>query len=419
MSEQPRPGPHDDYWYGPRGGMSAAGQNVTVDTAMQLSTVYACDRVLSETVASRPLNVYRRDANGTKKQADQHPLARLLRTAPAPGYTAYRFTQFGVHHLDLRGNSLSRIRIGATGQVDSLTPLAWDRITVRFDNGKVFYEYTPAYGPRDVFLPDEVLHIRGLSEDGVVGLSPIAVQRNTIGKALAAGDYGSRFFANDARPGTVVFKHPKSLSDIAYSRLKGEIESKFTGANRFRPLLTEDGMEMETLSVSNEDAQFLETLGFNRTEICAIMRVPPHKVADLSRSTFSNIEHQSLEFVNDSIAPLCRNFEQEINAHPALLGDDGAGQEGFYCEFDLSELLRGDLLSRMNSYWIGIQGGVLSPNEARAREGMNAREGGDVFLTPQNMGVAPGQPGYVAPQEQNNNDTSRRTGAHLEVVNGR
>ena len=426
MSDQARPGPDSDYWYTQTGTMSASGQVVTVDKALQLSTVYSCVRVLSETIAALPLCIYRRDADGGKRKAEAHPLYRLLQLQPNPLQTAYRFRQQQVAHLDLRGNAYTRISVGPNGVVDGLWMLEPDRIRVRSEGRRLWYEYTPTTGGREIILPDEILHPRGLSYDGIVGLSPISAQRETLGKALAAVDYGARFFQNDARPGLTASIKGSFKDEAAREAAQKSLREAFTGARRFRAAIFEQGLEFKQIGLTNTDAQFLELLGFSRTEICAIFRVPPHKVGDLSRATFSNIEHQALEFVGDSIVPRCKAIEQEINAHPMLLGGDGVGEDGFYCEFDLTQLLVGDLLSRYRALWIGRQGGWLSANDVRAMLGMNPIEDGDRYLQPQNMVPVDRVDDVLddnkAPPSDKNPDSTNDKAARaprLEVIDGR
>lgn len=402
------PGADSDYWYLPRGTMSAAGQPVTVDTATQIATVYACVRVLAEAIAQLPVHLIRIMPNGDTENLDTARgmpatlanLPNLLRLQPSPTQTSFRFRETGMRHVVLRGNQYARIHMGASGVVDQLETLHPDRVTPRMIDGKITYEYRPERGRAEVLLADEVLHIRGLSDNGWLGLSPIAEQRDTIGAALAASDYGARFFQNDVRP-SIHFKHPGKLSDPAYERLKKELQSAWGGANRFKPALLEEGMDIARVSITNEEAQFLETRRLSREEICAIFRVPQHLAGVLDRATYGNIEHQALHFVAYTLIPYCVRYEQEINAHPALLG----GFDDIQVRFNLDGLLRGDLRSRYEAYAIGRNWGWLSTNDVRRRENMNSigAQGDKDYLQPANMnrsGQVGGNPQQQEPRRE-------------------
>ena len=380
--EPQRPAPNDNYWYELRGAGSASGQDVTPKTAIQHATVYACIRVLADTIASLPMIVYKRRADGGKERLLDHPLYNVLHNRANDWQTSFRWREMVMAHLGLRGNSVSYLADGGRGFPAQMIPLHPDRLMVRQDPEtlRLTYHYSPKRGPRVVYVAEEVLHLRGLADDGYIGLSPIQMQRETIGAALGSADYGARFWANDARPG-LTFTHPGKLGEEAYERLKENVRSSWSGANRHRPAVLEEGMKPEQIGLANKESQFLEARGFSRTEIAAMFRVPPHMVGDLSRATFSNIEHQAIAFVMHTIRPWAVRLEQEINEHPALLG----GQDGVFVELLLDGLLRGDIVSRYDAYNKGRTGGWLSVNEIRAKEGMNPIENGDVYLQPMNM----------------------------------
>ena len=415
-------GPADDRYYQPLG-LAAAGQRVSPESAVQVATVYACVKVLAETIAALPLVVNRRLPNGDKERVDVRKaptdiaaVALLLQQAPSPYLTTFRWRETGMRHLCLRGNAYSRIKANNNGIVTSLTPMSPDRVTPRlYDDGSIRYDYRASR--TETLLGDEVLHIRGLSDDGVVGLSPIAEQRITLGSAQAVNDYGARFFENDVRPG-IHFKHPGKLGDVAYKRLKDELNAAYTGANRFKPALLEEGMDIVRLGVTNEEAQFLETRRLSREEICAIFRVPQHLAGILDRSTFSNIEHQAIGYVMHTVVPYCVRWEQEVNSHPALLG----AQDEYFAEFNVDALLRGDLAARYAAYAIGRNWGWLSANDVRRRENMNnIGEQGDRYLEPLNTNAAGEKPeaAPVAPEPEPVDDDEKPE-AFLELVkNGR
>lgn len=416
------PGPDADYWYEARNRMSAAGQPVTVTSAEQISTVYTCTRVLAETLASLPLHVNRRLPNGDTERVNGDTarslpptltaLPTILGLQPGPDLTRFRFIETSQRHVVLRGNTYSRIRIGHnSGMLEGLEPLNPDRVQpYRTPEGAMRYRFTPPRGGPEILLPDEVLHVRGLSDDGFIGKSPIEAQRETLGLSLAAVDYGSRFFANDVRP-SIHFKHPGKLSDPAYARLQKELQSAYGGVNRFRPALLEEGMDIARISITNEEAQFLETRRLSREEICAIFRVPQHLAGILDHATFSNIEHQGLQFVIYTILPYCTRWEEEINSHPALLG----GQDEFFAEFNVDALLRGDLRSRYEAYAIGRNWGWLNVNEVRRKERLNGiGTEGDTYLQPANMNRAGDIGGN--PQQQGKPPQQRKPPADDEAM---
>ena len=287
--------------------------------------------------------------------------------------------------LALRGNAYARIVPADGNPVAELVPLHPDRIRVlpQLVGGRLAYEYWPRSGPREVLLQDEVVHLRGLSisEDGLLGLSPIDCMREAIGLALAAEAYGARFYRNDARPG-VVLKHPGRLSAEAAARLKHAWDQRFEGVhNAHRTAVLEEGMAVETIGMTAEQAQFLETRKFQRIEIAAMFGVPPHKIGDLERATFSNIEHQAIEVVTDTIRPWAVAWEQALTR-------DLFTQEmrrTHMLAFNLDGLLRGDIESRYRAYATGRQWGWLSANDVREREDMNRIDEGDLYMAPVNM----------------------------------
>ena len=288
-------------------------------------------------------------------------------------------------HLSLRGNAYARIVSANGAPVSALIPLHPDRVRPlpRPVNGRLAYEHWPLDGGREILLQEEILHLRGLSlaGDGVLGLSPIDSLREAVGLALAAETYGARFYRNDARPGIVV-KHPGRLSPEAATRLKASWNSQFAGAaNAHRTAVLEEGMDVVPIGMTAEQAQFLETRKFQRGEIASIFGVPPHKIGDLERATFSNIEHQAIEVVTDTIRPWAVAWEQ------ALTRDlfTAEMRRTHMVAFNLDGLLRGDIESRYRAYATGRQWGWLSANDVREREDMNRIEGGDLYLAPVNM----------------------------------
>ena len=366
-------------------GQSAAGKRVNERSAMQTSAVYACVRVISESVASLPLHLYRYNKDGGKEKAIDHPLYHLLHDEPNPEMTAYSFFEVALTHLLLWGNSYSQIIRNGKGEVIGLYPLMPDRMTVdRDEKGHLYYEYmvssddAPTNKGSTVRLkPEDVLHVPGLSFDGLVGYSPIAMAKNAIGLGIAAEEYGSKFYANGAAPSGVL-EHPGTLKDP--SKVRESWTQTFGGsANSNKVAVLEEGMKYTPISINPSEAQFLETRKFQIEEIARLYRVPLHMIGDLDHATFSNVEHLSLDFVKYSLDPWIVRWEQGLMK--ALLSDSEKGQ--YFIKFNVDGLLRGDYASRMQGYATARQNGWMSANDIREMEDMNmipAEEGGDLYL---------------------------------------
>lgn len=358
------------------GASSKAGVLITEDVALACAAVAACVRVTSEDVAKLPLILYRRLANGGKERATDHPLYSLMHDRPNDWQTSFEFRQMEQGHVEYRGNGFAYInRIGR--EVRELIPIHPNRVTVKqLANWQLEYDIS---GDK-VRRPKEILHLRGLTTDGVCGISTLSAAREAIGLAVATERHGARLFANGARASGIA-KHKGVLTDPAAERLKNHIEEAIGGDNVHRVLLLEEGMEWEQLTMTSEDSQFLETRKFQTSEIARFWRIPPHKIGDLERATFSNIEHQALEYVTDSLMPRLTRWEQRLNRD--LLTE--AEQREFYFEFLTDALLRGDTTSRFNAYRVAIDGGWMNPNEARVKENMDPQPGLDEFRRPLNM----------------------------------
>lgn len=376
------------------GSQSASGQLVTAASAMRNTVLYACIRVIAETMASLPLKVYRRLPGGGKAEESGHTLYRVLHTQANALQTAFEFRENLFGHLKLWGNAFAEIEMNDRADVLGLWPLRPDRMEiVRTDQGEIVYVYTRPNGEK-VGLPRfRVMHLREMSVDGLVGLSPIAQARNAIGLGMATEEYGSRFFKNGASPGTVL-KHPGKLSEKAYQRLLGSWEARHQGlSNAMRTAIIEEGMSLENLGVPNRDAEFLETRKYQALEMCRLYRVAPHMVQILDNATFSNIEHQGIEFATMTVRPNSVRFEQVIGRD--LIG----AREGvsLFAEHVLDGLLRGDTPSRYAAYAIGRQWGWLSSNDVRGMENLNPIVGGDRYDVPLNMADAAASVAPAAP----------------------
>jgi len=371
------------------GGGSSAGIPVNEMSALQNAAVYACVRAISESIASLPLHVYKRSANGSVIVHDHH-LYRLLHNSPNPEMTAFIFIETLMSHLLLHGNAYAQIIRDGNGRVTGLYPLLPNKMDVhRGENGELYYTYWRESDERKsngkseavAFRSENVLHICGLSFDGLVGYSPIALAKNPIGMAIATEEYGAGFFKNNANPSGIL-EHPEHLED--HESLRETWEALYKGTkNASRIAILEDGLTFKQVSIPPEQAQFLQTRKFQLNEICRLFRVPPHMVGDLEKSSFNNIEQQSLEFVKYCINPWVCRWEQAMCKSLILPSE----QNTHYIKFNIDGLMRGDYETRMKGYAIGIQNGFLCPNDVRRLENMNLieSESGDKFMVNGNM----------------------------------
>ena len=371
-------------------GGTTSGKAVTERSAMQMTAVYSCVRILAEAVAGLPLHLYRYKEDGGKEKALDHPLYLLLHDEPNPEMSSFVFRETLMTHLLLWGNAYAQIIRNGKGEVIALYPLMPNRMVVDRDiHGQLYYQYTrsteeaPTMKGVTVNLPpSDVLHIPGLGFDGLVGYSPIAMAKNAIGMAIACEEYGAKFFANGAAPGGVL-EHPGTIKDP--QRVRESWQSTFGGSgNSNKIAVLEGGMKYTPIGISPEQAQFLETRKFQINEIARIFRVPPHMVGDLEKSSFSNIEQQSLEFVKYTLEPWLVRWEQSIQR--TLFSPEEKKQ--YFAKFNVEGLLRGDYASRMSGYATARQNGWMSANDIRELENMDripAEEGGDLYLINGNM----------------------------------
>lgn len=359
-------------------GSTTSGKTVNERTAMQTTAVYACVRILAETIASLPLHTYKYTDNGKEKALD-HTLHYLLHNEPNPEMTSFVFRETLMSHLLLWGNAYAQIIRDGRGNVLALYPLKPDQMAVdRTTNGEIYYLYTKE-GYEYPLKDDEVLHIPGLGFDGLIGYSPIAMAKNAIGMAIATEEYGASFFSNGANPGGVL-EHPGIVKDP--KRIRDSWNSVYRGSsNAHKVAVLEEGMAFKPIGIPPEQAQFLQTRKFQLDEIARIFRIPPHMAGDLEKSSFSNIEQQSLEFVKYTLDPWVIRWEMSLQR--ALLSEDD--KRKYFIKFNVDGLLRGDYASRMQGYATGIQNGFLCPNDVRTLENMNTIPDGDTFMVNGNM----------------------------------
>ena len=367
-------------------GRTTSGKPVNERTAMQTTAVYACVRILAEAVASLPLHVYEYQDDGGKKLVHDHPLYYLLHDEPNPEMTSFVFRETLMSHLLIWGNAYAQIIRDGAGRVIGLYPLLPDKMDVqRDDRGNIYYVYSRNSDENPMFKEygdirlkaEDVLHIPGLGFDGLIGYSPIAMAKNAVGMTLACEEYGASFFANGANPGGVL-EHPGVLKDP--SKVRESWNSVYRGVNNAHKIaVLEEGMKYQQIGIPPEEAQFLETRKFQINEIARLYRIPPHMVGDLDKSSFSNIEQQSLEFVKYTLDPWVIRWEQSLQRSLLLPGEKGK----YFIKLNVDGLLRGDYQSRMNGYAVGRQNGWFSANDIREMENMNPipdEQGGNLYL---------------------------------------
>lgn len=395
------------------GGATYAGPAVNEDNAMRSSAVYACIRVISESIASLPLTLYQQQGRN-KNKATTHSLYPLLHDLANPEITAFEWRELSLAHALLTGNAFSEKELDNFGKTIALWPLNPGKMEGygRDDSGKLIWKYrTPDNQLRGI-PASRIHHIKGLG-DGIMGYSPIMqAAKQAVGLSLAAEEFGARFYSNGARPG-LILRHPGKLSEPAAKRLKESFATEHQGlSNSHRTKILEEGMDITTIGIPPNEAQFLETRKFQVTEIARIYRVPPHMLADLDRATFSNIEQQSLNFVIYTLMPWLVRHEQAI--YRDLLNE--ADRKTYFAQYVVEGMLRGDALSRYQSYQLAINNTILTPNEIRELENRNPVEGGDKLFTPLNMIELGATPPAPAPAPaQGGSQPSRDNGAEREI----
>jgi HK97 family phage portal protein len=350
---------------------TASGVSMNERRALSIPAYYQGIRLYANVIASLNFNVYQLLERG-RQCATAHPLWRLLHDEPNEFQTAFTFRQTMTAHMIGWGNAFAYIERDDNFRPIGLLPLLPDRTYAQRINGELKY-HTRVNGNLIALEPYEVLALPGFGFDGVSGYSPVRLMRQSLGLTVAASEFGAKFFGSGANMGGVL-SHPGTLSPAAQTNLKDQIEDKYVGnSNAFKIMLLMEGMKFEKFGVPPEDAQFLETRQFQNTEIAQMLGLPPHLIYDLSRSTNNNIEQQSIEAVRYSFTPVAKVWEQECNRK--LLFEDE--KNAFECEFDFTDLLRGDSVARASYYQNQYNTGSMTPNEIREAEGRNPIAGGD------------------------------------------
>jgi HK97 family phage portal protein len=381
------------------GGTTNSGQNVTADSALKTSAVFACVNVLSGDVGQLPFDLYKRREDGGREKALDHYLYPLIRREPYPGLSSSRWREQLISSANLYGNGFAQIGRDRRGLVIAIRTINPSVVSVKREDSKLFYEVQTT--EKRVTLPQEdVIHIRAMGYYGDVGLSPITYARQSIGLGLSYDEYGSRQFSQAAIPrGVLEYPGPGKLQQKQREQLEKSWKSAYGGSsNAHRTPVLPVGVTYKKISIDPNDAQWLESMAFRVTDIARIFRVPPHKIGDLTHATFSNIEHQQIEYLTSSLSVWLRRIEEEC--YIKLLTEEE--QSLYFFEHNADALLRGDIDSRYDAYQKGISYGVLKPNEARARENLTAVDQGNENYVPVNLATL---------QNVNAADVSRAGGA--------
>lgn len=380
--------PGSDFWFTPLGMKSAAGKAVTADTALAVAAVFACVRIIGETVGSIPCITYKRLARG-KDRARDHELYRLLRYRPNHVQTSAEFFEMLTGHAALRGNGFAE-KVYQRGKLDALVPLHPDYM--RWDvlpSGRLAYIYRDRASGREYrYTQDEIFHLRGFTLDGYSGVSVLQAAANAIGTALAADDYAARFFANDASPRGVL-THPNHFADKERrDEFRKAWQAAQAGANRHKTAILEDGMKYEQLGLSSADAQLIESRRYQIADIARFFRMPLVLLNETEKSTSwgSGIEQFMQGFVTHTMRPWFVRWEQRIQADLFIEDEDReSGDDEYFAEFLIDALMRGDMKTRFECYSKAILDGWMTRNEARDHENLNPLDGLDEPLQPVNM----------------------------------
>ncbi len=387
-SEHAPPAQDHDFWYTDAGtGYTRPdGIHVSPETALKVSAYMACNRMLSQTVAQLPLMLYERIGDDRRRVARDHPLFGLLHRQPNSWQSSFEFREQGQGYLGMRGNFVAEIIPGRRGFVEQLHPLEAANVKIeRLPSKRLRYEYFDEdTGKTRRLTQDEVLHVRGFSLNGWSGISPLKYAADTLGISLSAQRFNRAMFANKTKPGTIL-EAEGSPTEEEVEVIRRRWERFHTGPmNAYRTAVLSGGVKVKELGLTAEELEFIAGMKFQIEEICRLFLMPPHMVGHLERATFSNIEHQGIQFVVNLIQAWCTRWEQALNRDLIL----DAEKDRFYFEFNLKGLMRGDNAARSNFYQKGIQSGWLTRNEARKSENLEPLEGLDEPLAPLNMGRA-------------------------------
>lgn len=381
---------------------TSSGMRVGAAQAMTYPAVWRAVNKISRDVAKLPLFVYRRGQDGSRTKQGGHPIMRLLRRRPNDYMTGFTFKQTLQAHALLRGSGYAAINRNSGGMPESLTILLPEKTKPKVEGGMLRYETwipdSTGAERKYTLAPDDVLHVKGLSPDGITPYSVIGMARESLGLGLAARKYGSTFFRNNARP-SLIITHPGRISDVAAERMRKSWQKIYGSIdNAHKVGLVEEGATVQPLSISNEDAQFLETRQFELREIASWFGLPAHFLGDTTRTAYASLEQENQSYLDDTLDGWLATWEAEVHRKLLTVAEQRSGQ--FIIEFTRQALVRADLKSRYEAYAVGINNRILSPNEVRERENLNPYPGGDEFLVPLNIGKPGGNPDNVEKDSQ-------------------
>ena len=377
------------------GASTDSGVSITPETALTYSAVYQAVRCISEAVSSLPLNLYERQPGGGKSKASAHPLYSILHDSPNPEMSSLQWRECSMAHLLLWGNSYTEIVRDLDGNCVELWPIDPSIVSAkRTDSGELYYDLNRG---KSFITAANMLHISGLSFDGISGMSPISMARQSLGLSLAIEQFGAGYFGRGARPGGVL-TFPGQLSPEARQNLRRSFEELHAGgANSHRVALLEAGLKWESIGVPPDDSQFLQSREFQVVEVARWFNIPPHKLRDLNKPSYNSLEMMNIEFLTDTLRPWLVRWEQSLNRKIIRPKDRG----NYFCEHNVEGVLRGDIASRYQAYSVARNWGWLSVNEIREKENMNGvGPEGDVYMQPLNMqalGTAPTAAPATAP----------------------
>lgn len=338
---------------------TASGIAITPDTALRASAVFACNKVISETVAQLPIRLYQKLPQNGKAEAVKHPLYKLIGKQPNHLQTSFGFREMMTGHTVIRGNSYAlKNRVGM-GRVAGLVPLSPDCVTVSIDSMMQRTYNVTTNGQTKSFPQEDIFHLMGMTLNGWQGVSVLTYARESIGLSLATEKFGAKLFSNGAKMSGILTTPSKfKLADTA-RKIGEDFDAATSGGNAHKTIVLDDGMTWNKVSMTSEDSQFLETRGFQIPEIARFFRMPLHKIQDMSASTNNNIEQQALEFLTDCMLPWLERWTQSLDTQ--LLTEQE--QDEYYFQFDVDDLLRADTVSRFTAYGLGIANRILNPNE--------------------------------------------------------
>jgi HK97 family phage portal protein len=360
------------------GRVSGSGVSVDKNTALTFTAVWSAVRLLSESISILPVNVYEREKNGDKSLAEKNSVYNLVHNQPNYYMSSVAFFEKCMMDLCLSGNSFIQIIRNGGGSPESLLPLNTQDITVKVNNGSIFYQ---SQTKNEIYDDYDILHFKGISQDGIMGLDPVTQNSNAIAWGMALEEYGNKYFTNSAKLSGVL-ETDRALSEEAIERLKNSFSNTYNKLqNAQSTAILEEGLSFKTISISPEQSQFLASRVFSITEVARMFNIPTFMLQEHSKSSFNNIESLSQSYVTYSLMPYIRRMESEMNRKLFKTNERGK----IFVEFNVNGLLRGNIKDRTEAYKTGINNGYLSINEVRRKENLNSVADGDDLYLPLNV----------------------------------